>query len=233
MVRGNRNPDFSNHWIGLVGCFHAANPPPLPPGTQALVIQDVQLPFHPLQPLNHGGYDAYMRVETGPKYLPFDLATLPIWRGDSLLRRLPQFPRAYISFSCAPFPSRLNPVSKSANAPSPIKSFTPVSPVTPLTPRTLCAWTSPCTPNIRSRCTFAGSDVEALDPTLEFEQTGAWGGNDTACGGPHGRWFGGQYVAGDRCSFGSCRLVGGVRVGVINIGETATVHVGKTEPWGF
>jgi N-acyl-phosphatidylethanolamine-hydrolysing phospholipase D len=87
--------------------------------------------------------------------------------------------------------------------------------------------------------TFAGSDVEALDPIVELEQakremmlrslsTGAAGGDGVVDGSADG--VQGTTTATAAVGVGDWWMEGGM--GVIDVGETAIVHVGESEPVG-
>jgi len=72
--------------------------------------------------------------------------------------------------------------------------------------------------------TFAGSDYEALEPTVELEQAKRAMEMVTGATGRQGSKDEGEGVA----SVGDWSMEGGM--GVIDVGETAVVHVGKTPP---
>jgi N-acyl-phosphatidylethanolamine-hydrolysing phospholipase D len=73
--------------------------------------------------------------------------------------------------------------------------------------------------------TFAGSDYEALEPIVELEQ--ARRGMEIVTGAAD-RQGSDDKIEGVGVSVGDWWMKGGM--GVIDVGETAVVHVGKTPP---
>ncbi|KAI0289145.1 beta-lactamase superfamily domain-containing protein [Russula brevipes] len=130
---------------------------------------------------------AQHRSEIGSKYGPFDIAMLPIWRGGSLS-----------------FIARLG--FRLTHTPD---SFLTAYHATPAQALRMHG-------ALRARhslamhfATFAGSDVEALDPIVELEQAKREMGADLQEARMVGDWW----------------MEGGM--GVIDVGETAVVRVGK------
>ena len=85
---------------------------------------------------------------------------------------------------------------------------------------------------IRSQCTlrcFAGSDYEAPESIVELEQAkrAPRDGDDDGCGGSEDE-DGGEGVGEGVVSVSDWGMEG--RMGVIDVGETAVVHFGKTPP---
>jgi N-acyl-phosphatidylethanolamine-hydrolysing phospholipase D len=74
--------------------------------------------------------------------------------------------------------------------------------------------------------TFAGSDYEALEPIVEFEQ--AKRAMEMVTGAADRQGSEGDGVGDGVVSVGDWWTEGGM--GVINVGETAVVHVGKIPP---
>ncbi|KAH9968567.1 beta-lactamase superfamily domain-containing protein [Russula compacta] len=133
--------------------------------------------------------------EIGSKYGPFDIAMLPIWRGGTLSFI------ARLGFRLIHTPNSL------------LSSFhaTPAQAI-----RMHCA--------LRARhslamhfATFAGSDVEALDPIIELEQAKREMGTSHHGGEGEGETL--QIV-------GDWWMEGGM--GIIDVGETAVVRIGET-----
>ncbi|KAH8977571.1 Metallo-hydrolase/oxidoreductase [Lactarius akahatsu] len=153
------------------------------------------LPTHPHshQELKFVCTPAQHTSEIGSKYGPFDIAMLPIWRGGS--------------FS---FVARLG--FRVVHTRESILTSWHATPAHAL--RMHLA--------LRARhslamhfATFAGSDVEALDPIVELEQAKREMMMMPPTSAAVGDWW----------------MEGGM--GVIDVGETATVHVGETEASGL
>jgi hypothetical protein len=156
-----------------------------------------------------------MTTEIGSKYGPFDIAMLPIWRGGTLsfIARLGFRVSISLSLSNIP-PHTSHPAVEQLN-------HTPDSLLTSFhaTPSQAVRMHGA----LRARhslamhfATFAGSDVEAFDPIVELEQAKREMGGEG-----EGKAIGAQTV-------GDWWMEGGM--GVIDVGETAVVRVGKTSP---
>ncbi|KAN0120837.1 Metallo-hydrolase/oxidoreductase [Russula decolorans] len=158
-----------------------------------------------------GGDSGYMTTsgpcpifkEIGSKYGPFDIAMIPIWRGGtlSLIARL--------GFRLIHSPD----------------SFLTSMHATPAQALQMHV-------DLRARhslamhfATFAGSDYEALEPIVELEQ--ARRGMEIVTGAAD-RQGSDDKIEGVGVSVGDWWMKGGM--GVIDVGETAVVHVGKTPP---
>ena len=192
-----------------------------------------------------------MCIEIGSKYGPFDIAMLPIWRGGSLsfISRLGF--RVRLSLSRA----RLLSLSRSSPSQQTLPGEkSPSNPLMSPPSQIVHARDSILTANhatpahalrmhlaLRSRhslamhfATFAGSDVEALDPIVELEQakreimivpTGA--DRSGAVGSPADDM---RRMMTTAVTVGDWWMEGGM--GVIDVGETAIVLVGESEPIG-
>ncbi|KAI9461912.1 Metallo-hydrolase/oxidoreductase [Lactarius psammicola] len=156
--------------------------------------------------------------EIGSKYGPFDIAMLPIWRGGSLS-----------------FVARLG--FRIVHTRESVLTSYHATPAHALRMHVA----------LRARhslamhfATFAGSDVEALDPIVELEQAKremmALSTGGAAREGEDGAVDDGSADDVRRMTTAAVRvgdwwMEGGM--GVIDVGETATVHVGKSEPLGL
>jgi N-acyl-phosphatidylethanolamine-hydrolysing phospholipase D len=144
--------------------------------------------------------------EIGSKYGPFDIAMLPIWRGGSLS-----------------FVARLG--FRIVHARDSVLTAFHATPAQAL--RMHIALRSRHTLAMHF-ATFAGSDVEALDPILELEQAkremmmlslGGAGADDSSADDV-------RRMTTTAAVVGDWSVEGGM--GVIDVGETAIVHVGES-----
>jgi N-acyl-phosphatidylethanolamine-hydrolysing phospholipase D len=159
-----------------------------------------------------------MTTEIGSKYGPFDIAMIPIWRGGTLsvIARLGYRVR-FFSFLPLPDP----PLSPPQLIHSP-NSFLTSMHATPAQALQMHV-------ELRARhslamhfATFAGSDFEALEPIVELEQAKRAIEMVTGAADRPGSEDKGVVSVGDWWMEGG--------MGVIDVGETAVVRVGKTPP---
>jgi len=154
-----------------------------------------------------------IEAEIGPEHGPFDIAMLPIWRGGTLSFI------ARLDFRMSPSSLQTNlqsphaPAGRTAHShsrlpPHHISRDAGAGPV-----HTRRAARSPLARDA-FRDVFAGSDFEAFDPIVKLEQA-----KHEMGGLGEGEGEGVQIV-------GDWWMGGGM--GVIDVGETAVVHVGET-----
>ena len=176
-------------------------------------------------------------AEIGSKYGPFDIAMIPIWRGGtlSLIARLGFrvrfFSSLLTSYSSTKYIITHITMSGSPLIPSQLihspDSFLTSMHATPAQALQMHV-------DLRARhslamhfATFAGSDHEALEPIVELEQAKRAMGMVTGAADRQGS----KDEEGERkavVTVGDWWIESGM--GIIDVGETAVVHVGKTPP---
>jgi hypothetical protein len=159
-----------------------------------------------------------MTTEIGSKYGPFDIAMIPIWRGGTLsvIARLGYRVRF---FSFLPLPDLPLIPPQLIHSPNSFLTSMHATPAQALQMHV----------ELRARhslamhfATFAGSDYEALEPIVELEQAKRAMEMVTGAADRQGSEDKGVVSVGDWWMEGG--------MGVIDVGETAVVRVGKTPP---